>query len=84
MTDQDRYNAIEALESRAYEFVHALTYAKVLARMAVCGKVPDHHTLLEKVDEAIDRWNELINLAPRELQRVKLSMMTVTLPEAPR
>ena len=81
MTDQDRYNAIEALESKAYEFVHALTYAKVLARMAVCGKVPDHSTLLEKVDEAIDRWNELINLAPGELRRVERSVLDE---EAPR
>ena len=81
MTDQDRYDAIEALESKAYEFVHALTYAKVLARMAVCGKVPDHSTLLEKVDEAIDRWNELINLAPGELCRVERSVLDE---EAPR
>ena len=78
--DQDRYDAIEALESRAYEFVHALTYAKVLARMAVCGKVPDHHTLLEKVDEAIDGWNELINLAPGELCRVERSILDEEVP----
>ena len=80
MTDQDRYNAIEALESRAYEFVHALTYAKVLARMAVNGKVPDHCTLLEKVYEAIDRWNELINLVPRELRRVERSILDEEVP----
>jgi hypothetical protein len=75
MTDQDRFDAVEVLESRAYEFVHALTYAKVLARMAVAGKVPDHSTLLEKVDEAIDRWNELINSAPGELRRVESSIL---------
>ena len=36
MTDQDRYNAIEALESRAYEFVHVVDGAFVPIEVAKC------------------------------------------------
>lgn len=77
MSAQERFEALEALETATDQLASALRHSKVLARMEAQGKMPERNTLLDKVDEAIDRWNVLINLVPRDLKRVKLSRMEV-------
>ena len=81
MTQNERLEKIEAMETVVFAFNSALTYAKVLARMEANGKIPDKHTLLDIIDESIDCWNVVINMIPAaiviliELKKLKLDLM---------
>lgn len=75
MTLEQRFETLEEMELVTENLVSALRYAKVLARMEMNGQQPERHTTLEKVDEAIDHWNLLINRLPKDLKQVKLSLL---------
>lgn len=71
----DLVEKLEALEAATDQLASKLRHAKVLARMEANGKTPERNTTLAMVDEAIDRWNVLINLVPRDLKAIKLNLL---------
>lgn len=71
----NRLQQIERMETATAKLESALCYAKVIAKMLENGKTPAHSTLMEKIDLAIDEWNVLINLVPRELGKIKKELL---------
>lgn len=75
MDKDERVRSIEYMEDQVSKLESLLRRAKVTARMDARGQVPERTTTLEHIDNAIDQWNVLINLVPRELKAVKLDLI---------